>query len=73
MVENEKQTQEAAVAGDVFVVDIKFRQNATWQGTILQKETGKSLSFRSELELMKIIDAALTAKYPGENEPFNAD
>ena len=42
-----------------FVVNVTYRQNATWQGKVLWAETGKSCYFRSALELMKLIDNAL--------------
>lgn len=42
-----------------FVVHVKFRQNATWQGTIQWVDTNKTQSFRSTLEMIKLIDEAL--------------
>ena len=42
-----------------FVVHVQYRQNATWQGTVVWADKNKSLQFRSALELMKIIDSAL--------------
>ncbi|MCI8837566.1 MAG: hypothetical protein HFG74_05825 [Hungatella sp.] len=42
-----------------FVVNVTYRQNATWQGKVLWAETGKSCYFRSALELLKLIDNAL--------------
>lgn len=42
-----------------FVVNVQYRQNATWQGRVLWAETGKSCNFRSALELLKLIDSAL--------------
>ena len=42
-----------------FVVNVAYRQNATWQGKVLWAETGQSCYFRSALELMKLIDNAL--------------
>lgn len=44
---------------DTFLVHIKYRQNATWQGEIRWVEKGKNVSFRSELELLKLMDNAL--------------
>lgn len=49
----------------VFVVDVKFRRNATWQGTIATTaKNGDNLtvSFRSALEMIKIMDSALEEK-----------
>ena len=44
---------------DTFLVHIKYRQNATWQGEIRWVEKGKNVSLRSELELFKLMDNAL--------------
>ena len=45
-----------------FVVHVQYRQNATWQGNILWAETQQCSSFRSALELLKLIDGALDTK-----------
>lgn len=45
-----------------FVLHIKYRQNATWQGTVTWAEENKSCDFRSALELLKLIDSALDEK-----------
>ena len=42
-----------------FLVHIKYRQNATWQGEICWVEKARTVSFRSELELLKLMDNAL--------------
>ena len=42
-----------------FVVNVQYRQNATWQGKVLWAEAGRSCNFRSALELLKLIDGAL--------------
>lgn len=41
-----------------FIVQIQYRQNATWQGQIHWKEKDEDRLFRSELELIKLIDSA---------------
>lgn len=43
-----------------FNLRILFRQNATWQGSIIWLEGRQEESFRSVLELMILIDSALT-------------
>lgn len=50
----------------MFVVDVKFRQNATWQGSV--KYGNKEANFRSALELLKIMDAALEEAHPEDKE-----
>lgn len=54
----------AARKGDVFVIDVKFRQNATWQGTVRHNESGQEMSFRSALELLKMMDDAMDQSHP---------
>ena len=49
-----------------FEISVKFRQNATWQGQILWAEKNLRQSFRSVLEMLKLMDEALTE---GEEKP----
>lgn len=42
-----------------FVVHILYRQNASWQGRVTWVENKQSVSFRSVLEFLKLIDSAL--------------
>lgn len=42
-----------------FIVKIHYRQNASWQGTIQWVEKNITQSFRSTLELIKLIDSAV--------------
>lgn len=42
-----------------FLVHVKWRQMATWQGEALWMETGRKLFFESELDFLKILDAAV--------------
>lgn len=42
-----------------FIVNVQFRQNATWQGTIQWVEKQKTQRFRSELEMIKLMDEAI--------------
>lgn len=42
-----------------FKVQILFRRNATWQGSVMWLETRHEENFRSALELMSIINQAL--------------
>lgn len=45
-----------------FAVRILFRQNASWQGSVRWAEGGQEESFRSVLELIMLMDNALS--YP---------
>lgn len=60
----EQQGEEAT-----FVVHVKYRQNATWQGSITWAEKDMTHNFRSALELLKLIDSAL---YEQEDETVSA-
>lgn len=48
-----------------FLVHIKFRQNATWQGSITWVEKDKTQNFRSALEMLKLMDEA---RHPAAKE-----
>lgn len=43
-----------------FEITVKFTQNATWQGQIHWIEKNKKQNFRSALEMLKLMDEALT-------------
>ena len=42
-----------------FEISIKFMQNSTWQGQIHWVEKNQKQSFRSALEMLKLMDEAL--------------
>lgn len=42
-----------------FALHILFRQNASWQGTLVWLEEKKTMSFRSVLELITLLNSAL--------------
>ena len=44
-----------------FLVKILFRQKETWQGQVTWAEKNKTVSFRSALELMRLLDEAGTS------------
>jgi len=45
-----------------FRLRVIFRQHTSWQGTLLWQDERQEESFRSVLELIHLIDSALTAK-----------
>lgn len=45
-----------------FIVQVQFRQNATWQGTISWADKKKTQHFRSTLEMIKLMDEALSSQ-----------
>ena len=42
-----------------FKINVLFRQNASWQGSLVWLEQNAEAQFRSVLELIKLIDSAL--------------
>lgn len=54
----EKDFSEKKGEKSTFIVEIKYRENATWQGTVKWVEGGREQNFRSALELIKLIDSA---------------
>ena len=52
-----------------FVVHVMHRQNATWQGTVVWAEKNKKASFRSALELIKLMDSAVESALPDLDPP----
>lgn len=55
-------SQSGNTRGDRFVVDIRYRENSTWQGEVLWVDQNRQCSFRSALELLKLIDGALESE-----------
>ena len=53
-----------------FEITVRFRQNATWQGHILWTEKNQRQNFRSVLEMLKLMDEALT-EGEVENKPVS--
>lgn len=54
------------VGGSSFLVRIYFKQHADWQGTIQWLETNKTVSFRSVLELISLLNEAVDKEFPVE-------
>ena len=42
-----------------FILQVEYRQNASWQGNLIRLEEGVTSSFQSVLELMRDMDRAL--------------
>lgn len=45
-----------------FQLSVMFRQNATWQGSLFWADRGMEAQFRSVLELLNLINSALSAQ-----------
>lgn len=61
------------VRKDRFVVHIHCRENATWQGKVLWVDQNRQCSFRSALELLKLIDGALGNNDKEEDSDIKQD
>ncbi len=44
---------------ETFIVNIKCRENATWQGKVTWAQKSKTKYFRSTLELIKMLNGAM--------------
>lgn len=49
-----------------FLIKMEYRQNSTWQGVLTWVEEKKEMCFRSELELLSLMNTALEEKSGGE-------
>ena len=56
-----------------FVVHVMYRQNATWQGSVLWEEAQERQNFRSALELIKLIAGALETRVPIQASPQSGE
>jgi len=65
---NYKKNLEPGLSKCTFEVTVKFRQNATWQGQILWAEKNLKQNFRSALEMIKLMDEALTESSEQEEQ-----
>ena len=45
-----------------FQLRVLFRQNASWQGSLIWVDQRMDAQFRSVLELVRLMDSALTMK-----------
>lgn len=55
----DKKTRKVELYGQTFIIDIKGSHNNTWQDTILWVQKQKKESFRSTLELIRLLDSAV--------------
>lgn len=65
-IENTEQTSRERESHVTFVIHVRYRQNATWQGEIKWIDQNKSQYFRSSLEMLKLMDMALDEEFGQE-------
>lgn len=51
--------------GETFVVRVTGWEGSTWQGQVTWLDERETRSFRSMLELIKLMDAAMEEEMPG--------
>ncbi len=56
-----------------FLISIHYFENNSWQGTIEWLDTGKKLHFRSELELLNLMNQAVQETHKDNEESRNWD
>lgn len=57
------------VKSATFIITIHYQQNGSWQGTIRWTNGRKEQYFRSELELITLIDEAVQAGNAAADKP----
>jgi len=50
---------------ETFLVQVLYRQHATWQGQVIWMEQNKKMYFRSAMELLKLMDSAMEQSAQG--------
>ena len=58
-VQTEEEMAEHRGEAATFCIYVRYRQRATWQGELQHLESGDCFTFRSELEMLKLIDSFL--------------
>ena len=58
---NQNRQREEVNSKSTFEISVKFMQNNTWQGEIHWIENDRKQNFRSVLEMLRLMDEALTA------------
>ena len=65
-----KETGQAIKAGGgQFLLDIRYQQNTSWQGSVQRLDTGEKINFRSALELLTLIEAVVAQQADNGSEP----
>ncbi|RQD67656.1 MAG: hypothetical protein D5S00_10225 [Tindallia sp. MSAO_Bac2] len=56
-----KTSNNYSISGGVqFSVDIRYQQHSSWQGSIQRLDTGEKIHFRSQRELLSLIESAVS-------------
>ena len=57
--QSDQATRRTSLGGTNFLVSIHHQQNHSWQGSIQWLDTGQKVHFRSELELLGLMQEAI--------------
>lgn len=57
--ERKEDVQQQPLKKATFIVQVQYRQSATWQGQVSWSERGQTKPFRSSLELIRLMDSAM--------------
>lgn len=60
--------QNINAGGGQFLLDIRYQQNSSWQGSVQRLDTGEKINFRSTLELLTLIEAVVSQQ-ADDSEP----
>ena len=67
-IEEAKEFTAPTASSPTFVIKVLFRQNATWQGSIQWLEGKQTRQFRSEFEMLKLMDEAMQLTAHEQND-----
>ena len=68
---NKKQKQEKD-AGAQLLLNIRYQQHHSWQGSVQRLDTGETINFRSALELMALIEDTIGRQHHQEEDQFRS-
>ncbi len=54
--------------GNQFYLNIRYHDNQSWQGSLQRLDTGETINFRSELELLHLVEEVARRDESSEHE-----
>jgi hypothetical protein len=64
LMKDEIRTRKSEYNGQTFIVEIKRQEYGSWQGAVTWVQGQKKQSFRSALELIKLMDSTMEVSEP---------
>ena len=68
MNQNPPVTKPGRIRGNQFLIDIRYHQHCSWQGSVKRLDTGETINFRSTLELINLIESVASQQAESGNE-----